>query len=143
MPIKPENCARYPSDWKQISLRIRKEAGNRCEWCNAPNGEIIARGEGVYTGQYMLANGETYRDTDGSWFGMSRGSEFTGRMVKIVLTVAHLDHQPENVERSNLAALCQKCHLNYDKDHHAKNRADTRRKKLASGDLFDIEEGQP
>lgn len=38
MPIKPENKARYPSDWKQISERIRFErAGNKCEWCGAEN----------------------------------------------------------------------------------------------------------
>lgn len=28
-----------------------------------------------------------------------------------VLTVDHLDHVPENMERENLVALCQRCHL--------------------------------
>lgn len=32
----------------------------------------------------------------------------------VVLTVAHLDHQPENCEDDNLAALCQRCHNTYD-----------------------------
>ena len=41
---------------------------------------------------------------------------------KVVLTVAHLDHTPENCDLKNLKALCQKCHLNYDKEHHAKTR---------------------
>jgi 5-methylcytosine-specific restriction endonuclease McrA len=36
---------------------------------------------------------------------------------KVVLTVAHLDHTPENVSLTNLAALCQKCHNNYDRQH--------------------------
>ena len=36
MPIKPENKARYPKDWKQVRARILVRAGNRCEWpaCN-------------------------------------------------------------------------------------------------------------
>lgn len=38
---------------------------------------------------------------------------------KVVLTVAHLDHTPENCNPKNLRALCQKCHNSYD----AKNRA--------------------
>jgi tRNA(Ile)-lysidine synthase TilS/MesJ len=44
---------------------------------------------------------------------------------KIVLTVAHLDHNLSNNDYSNLKALCQKCHLNYDKEHHSKNRRKT------------------
>lgn len=43
---------------------------------------------------------------------------------KVVLTIAHLDHTPENCDYSNLRALCQKCHNRYD----AKHRAETRRK---------------
>ena len=43
---------------------------------------------------------------------------------KVVLTIAHLDHTPENCEPDNLRALCQKCHNKYD----AKHRAETRRK---------------
>lgn len=34
---------------------------------------------------------------------------------RISLAVAHLDQQPENNHYSNLAALCQKCHINHDK----------------------------
>ena len=53
---------------------------------------------------------------------------------KVVLTVAHLDHNGQNVEDENLRALCQKCHLTYDAKHHAKNAAVTRRnKKIAMG----------
>ncbi|MCK5633007.1 hypothetical protein KAH94_04610, partial [bacterium] len=33
---------------------------------------------------------------------------------KVVLTVAHLDHDPTNNKESNLAAMCQKCHFAYD-----------------------------
>lgn len=40
----------------------------------------------------------------------------TGSIV--VLTVAHLDHQPENSDDDNLAAMCQRCHLHYDLPFH-------------------------
>jgi 5-methylcytosine-specific restriction endonuclease McrA len=41
---------------------------------------------------------------------------------KVILTVAHLDHDKQNNNFSNLKALCQKCHLNYDLPHHINNR---------------------
>lgn len=43
----------------------------------------------------------------------------TGSIV--VLTVAHLDHTPENCEDDNLKAACQRCHLTYDAKLHAFN----------------------
>ncbi len=45
---------------------------------------------------------------------------------KVVLTIAHLDHAPEHNHESNLAALCQRCHLRYDAKHHAVNARRTR-----------------
>lgn len=44
---------------------------------------------------------------------------------KRTLTVAHLNHIPEDMRLENLKALCAPCHLRYDADHHA----ETRRKK--------------
>jgi len=85
MPIRPENKARYPKDWKAISLEIRKRAGNCCEGSPAfPN----CRAE----------NGKPH--------------PITGSTV--VLTTAHLDHTPENCDPSNLKAWCQRCHNTYD-----------------------------
>lgn len=39
-----------------------------------------------------------------------------------ILTVAHLNHTPEDCSRSNLRALCARCHLRYDAGHHAETR---------------------
>lgn len=44
--------------------------------------------------------------------------------ARVVLTIAHLDHTPENCDYSNLRALCQKCHNSY----AAKHRSETRKK---------------
>lgn len=41
---------------------------------------------------------------------------------RVVLTIAHLDHTPENNAPENLRALCQPCHLTYDAKEHASNR---------------------
>ena len=38
MPIRPENRARYPANWREISLAIRRRAANCCEWCGAQHG---------------------------------------------------------------------------------------------------------
>ena len=54
----------------------------------------------------------------------------------VVLTTAHLDHDPANVDRSNLRAMCQRCHLTYDANHHAKNAAATRRAAKNNRELF-------
>jgi hypothetical protein len=108
MPIRPSERARYPKDWKQISLRIRERAGWRCE--GSP---------GIYP-HCRAAHGEPHPVT---------GS-------KVVLTVAHLDHTPEHCADENLMAMCQRCHLTYDASHHAANAAATRRAKSPQADFF-------
>lgn len=44
--------------------------------------------------------------------------------TKVVLTIAHLDHDSENhdVLDDRLAALCQACHLRYDLQRHITKR---------------------
>lgn len=51
------------------------------------------------------------------------------RPYRVVLTVAHLDHNPANCDPSNLRAWCQPHHLRYDVKHHARNAAETRRRR--------------
>ena len=49
-----------------------------------------------------------------------------GTGSRVILTVAHLDHQPENCADDNLKAMCQGCHLHYDRDHHRETARATR-----------------
>jgi hypothetical protein len=59
------------------------------------------------------------------------------RMYPVVLTVAHLDHNPANCDPANLRAWCQPHHLRYDAKHHARSAAQTRqRRKLDTGQLM-------
>lgn len=48
------------------------------------------------------------------------GEPFTTH--RLTLTVAHLNHIPEDVRPENLKALCAPCHLRYDAKHHAETR---------------------
>lgn len=57
---------------------------------------------------------------------------------KVVLTVAHLDHNPQNCADENLKALCQRCHLRYDIEHHKRNSANTRHKKILERGQFEL-----
>lgn len=117
MPIKPENKGRYPKNWKAISAAIRERAGGRCE-CHGECG--------------------LHRTTPGPRRCVERhGEPAKWANGKVVLTVAHLNHQPEDCRPENLKAMCQRCHLRYDHDHHQKNAYQTRRKGKALADLLD------
>lgn len=41
---------------------------------------------------------------------------------KVVLTVAHIDRNRNNNRFHNLAALCQRCHLNHDREQNISNK---------------------
>ncbi len=111
MPIRPENRARYPKDWKAISLEVREAAG----WC--------CEGSPAWP-DCRAANAEPH--------------PATGSIV--VLTVAHLNHQPEDNgepgNRPNLRAWCQRCHNTYDMPMRRAGIAERARQKAASADLF-------
>ena len=137
MPIKPENKARYPKEWKQIRLTILERAGHKCEKCQAPNRTRIARGTGKDANTYMLDNAEVYCADTGTYLGQCHMSEYEVlRMTDVVLTIAHLDHIPEHCGQENLRAWCQRCHLRYDQSHHMANAQITRKSKKATIDMF-------
>lgn len=54
---------------------------------------------------------------------------------KRTLTVAHLNHTPEDVRPENLQAMCAPCHLRYDAKHHAETRRN--RKKIGAKEYAD------
>lgn len=119
MPIRPENQNRYPADWKEISARIR---GVRAEWRCECMGQC---GRPVCGPDRCIAR------------HMQPVPAGTGKLV--ILTTAHLNHTPEDCSDENLLAMCQACHLSYDKEHHAQTRAATifaRESGQYDGDLF-------
>ena len=105
----PFDRSKYPDDWEEISQRIRFERANsQCE------------GSPIYP-DCCAKHGELHPVT---------GS-------KVVLTVAHLDHDTSNNDENNLRAMCQRCHLTYDAKFHAQNARRTRYKRyLEAGQLW-------
>jgi hypothetical protein len=122
MPIRPENKARYPKDWKAISARIRERAGNKCEQCGVENGVYRNTATGETTTDLMQVE---------AW-----GTCDDAVVSRIVLTVAHLNHRPEDCSDDNLRAWCQKCHNGYDAKHRAAGIKERARTHRAVGDLF-------
>lgn len=108
MPIRPENKSRYPKDWPIISIRIRERAGWKCE---------------------QILEGRRCNAEQG------KAHPITGS--KVILTVAHLDHQPENCRDENLKAMCQRCHNTYDGPMRRLGIQERAKAKRAMGDLFE------
>lgn len=136
----PIDKTKYPADWEAISRRIRFErAKGKCEQCGAEHGSWVWRS---YTdplnyltlradGDYYTKAGERVRmsEMDDEYLPRTDREYDTGHDIKVVLTVAHLDHDTTNNDESNLKALCQKCHLRHDAKEHGKHAAQTRRNK--------------
>ena len=129
----PINYKEYHPKWSLISRLIRfKRARNRCELCGLQNGSI------------------GYRDKSGDWHDWVLSVELTYAqhsalckkrygtyLRKIVLTVAHLDHDKTNNKFWNLKALCQRCHLKHDIKQHIFNRKYGRKTKYLNLRLFE------
>ncbi len=105
MPIRPENRDRYPREWKTIRAAILARADNRCE------------GSPLWP-DCRAENGQPHPVT---------GS-------RTVLTIAHLDHTPENCDPANLRAWCQRCHNAYDAPMRRAGIVARARSRLADGD---------
>ena len=94
----PMNRSDYPKNWDEISLKVRRDAGWKCQQCGIAQHALTAK------------------------------SERTRGTARVVLTVAHLGETKHNKhDVSNFAALCQSCHLAEDRTDHNKAAAETRR----------------
>ncbi len=115
----------YPAKWKTfIRPTILKRADNPCEFCGIENYAIGYR-DGD---EFHIEDGEKYIPD----------SVHEKKLIKIVLTIAHLNHDTTDNDgmeyeadtmplwSSNLAALCQKCHNNHDRPFRDANRKSNR-----------------
>lgn len=119
--MSPCNYDEYHPDWKHIRRQILDQADNCCEFCGVANGA-----RGFRTGGEFVEAG----------LAVCADPHFPHRCIVIVLTIAHLDHDVTNNDPTNLRALCQRCHLRWDIDHHTRNAAETRRtKRIHSGQM--------
>jgi hypothetical protein len=124
----PIDYSRYPPNWKkEIRPAILERANNCCEFCGNKNGSIVIVGQKKVKGRTRSKHypSREAAEQDGcceTWYSKynskrelvpyARGIYET----KVVLTIAHLDHDEDNweVKPERLAALCQLCHLQYD-----------------------------
>ncbi|MCX7031137.1 MAG: hypothetical protein NTU62_13605 [Spirochaetes bacterium] len=107
MPIRPEMRDRYPSDWPEIRARILAMAENCCEGSpQHPDCRAKNHEPHPITGAY------------------------------VVLTIGHLDHNPENCADENLRAWCQLCHNGYDMPVRARGRQQRQDKAAGVRELF-------
>ena len=121
----PIDYKKYPPNWKtEIRPAIMQRAENCCEFCKVKNYKIILRG--------IWNDLECYQDENGTIYDASTseviGSDYVGevhstnKFIKIILTIAHLDHDVNNNDFSNLKSLCQRCHNRYDIEFRKENR---------------------
>lgn len=137
MPIRRDLRWLYPLDWRELSISIRfGRAKGRCEGCKRPHGRIVIH---LGDGHWWDAELQTWRCGQGRVVRCrvtptDHGPP--GRATRVLLATAHLDHDPTNNQASNLAALCQRCHILHDKVEHLRRRRETYLARRALGDLF-------
>jgi 5-methylcytosine-specific restriction endonuclease McrA len=126
----PIDYKKYPSNWKsEIRPNILKRAKNCCEKCGLKNYTYGFRDlSGKFYSTHYILN--RFEITGLDFFDdiLSHHIDKIGKVkapIKIVLTIAHLDHDISNNCPTNLKALCQKCHLSHDAEHHKKNAQQT------------------
>ena len=95
MPIRPELRHFYRTpEYKAARAACRDRAGDKCEQCGKPNGQIELRFD---TNPY--------------------------REVLIQCGASHVNNVPGDDRPKNLRWLCRGCHLRADKAHHKQTRA--------------------
>jgi hypothetical protein len=114
----PIDYSRYPKNWKsEIVPRILDRGNHKCEICGVDNKVILTSiplkindGGKYKIKRFWLSNNSDIKRME----PFALGGDI--KTVKVVLTIAHLDHDEENhdVGDDRLMAMCQYCHLGYD-----------------------------
>ena len=137
----PIDYKKYPYNWAtEIRPAILNRANNCCEVCKVLNKTIVCRGKWNGVEVYQNEDGSIFKTEDGENIGNSYVGDVWDEedkgLVKVVLTIAHLDNDITNNDYVNLKALCQLHHLRMDACFHRENSAITRMKKKKLQKLF-------
>lgn len=129
MPVSKAKAASYPGGslrsraWFEIRARILHRAKHKCEQCGVNNYAVGYRyNSKLYRGAFINITDRVF-DSHAAAKAWRGESDY----IIIVLTIAHLDHNPSNNSPDNLSALCQRCHNKYDARHRAENRRASKR----------------
>lgn len=105
----------YHPKWKTVSNHIRTlRSGGQCE-CH---------------GECGVSHGSSNKKNRCKEINKSKAIHFKGNVILTVSHLCHRQHDPMCIEEEHLKAMCQACHLRYDKDFHKSNAARNRLKKL-------------
>jgi hypothetical protein len=122
----PIDYSKYPDNWlSEIRPRILEREQHCCKFCGVADrlvGWRVPSGA-FYTPEQFTSACIPGKDEDDLLKVMKRKPS----PYQIILTVAHLDHMLIDHSYNNLAALCQRCHLNHDRAATARQRAQGRR----------------
>jgi hypothetical protein len=104
MPIRKEFRRFYTApEYRQARELVKARAGDCCEWCGKLNHSYV----------WVAVDGT------GRWWKEGQPpADAAVRIIRVVLTTAHLNHDPADNRLVNLAFLCQACHLKYDRKQH-------------------------
>ena len=129
MPIRPERKHLYPANWKtEIVPMIRARSGDCCEVCGVRNEAWVARSKDRKQWAYLDAGkipfgAQCYDDVSGhETIGDVQDIVWQNNAIRIILTVAHLNHLENDNRPENFAHLCQLHHNRHDAKHRAANR---------------------
>jgi hypothetical protein len=146
--------AGYPANWQEIRTAVRARSGGRCEcigecglhdgtpspecWafaasspherCSWPRTcECWCHGE-------KPADATRCEERDGQPAIWARG--------RVVLTTAHLCHDPGCDRLEHLRQMCNRCHLRYDRGLHQRHARERRRRERATAGALELFDSQ-
>lgn len=145
MPIRPDLRHFYRTpEYLAARERVVKRSKNRCEQCGKHNHRrvwVISLGYLITTDakfqrcciqphqcwSSVKGDGQRWRlCTNGAEIGGMKllGAEWKhARQIRVICTMAHLNHTPGDDRDDNLKFFCQWCHLHYDQLHHKATRS--------------------
>lgn len=103
----------YPANWNAIARAIKDAAGWTCQECGRPcrrPGETREQLEDRIRLSQTRWAGDLYDWEEDDEFGLIQ----VPKPRRFVLSVAHLNHRPEDCRPENLMALCLPCHCRMD-----------------------------
>jgi len=123
----PYDHRQYDPLWlEKIRPDILKRDNYHCSFCGVPHKSYI------------------HRERNGKWYqipiaDLEQEKSLKVKIVRIILVIAHMDHNIKNNDYNNLRALRQRCHLNYDRPIHKVLRKATFAAKRRQLRLFVVE----
>lgn len=114
----PVDYSKYPDNWKKkIIPFILDRDKHCCGFCGLKNKQLVRSVIiKIVAEDGKIKNKRFWFESDSDLVRVKPLVVGESKVVRVILTVAHLDHdeQNHNVSMDRLKALCQFCHLNYD-----------------------------